>query len=96
MEDDLRIEHELHGSHGRYVVTIDGRASELTYARLGERMVINHTYVPPALRNRGIALALVTRAVEDARAQGQKIVPVCSYARAEITAHAEWHDVLAS
>ncbi|MFL6713012.1 MAG: GNAT family N-acetyltransferase [Sulfurifustis sp.] len=48
------------------------------------------------MRNRGIALALVTRAVEDARAQGLKIVPVCSYARAEITAHAEWHDVLAS
>lgn len=96
MEHNIPIEHEQHGAHGRYVAMIDGQTSEMTYARLGDRVVIHHTYVPPALRNRGIALALVTRAVEDARAHGRKIVPVCSYARAEIAARPEWHDVLAS
>lgn len=95
MNANLPIEHEQHGDRGRYVLTVDGQEAEMTYARLGDRMVIDHTYVPPSLRNRGLALALVTRAVEDARTQHLKIVPVCSYARAEIAAHAEWRDVLA-
>lgn len=39
-----------------------------------------HTFVPPALRGKGLAAILMKAVCEHARAQGLKIVPSCSYA----------------
>jgi predicted GNAT family acetyltransferase len=36
----------------------------------------------------------VTRAVEDARAAGKKIIPLCPFAAAQFRRHQEWADVL--
>ncbi len=54
-----------------------------------------HTEVPPQLRERGIASRLVQGALEQARAQGLKVVPRCSFVRRYIDAHPEFQDVLA-
>ena len=43
---------------------------------------------------RAPALRLVTRAVEDARAAGKKIIPLCPFANAQFRRHQEWADVL--
>lgn len=83
------------GSKGRYAVTVDGHEAELTYSRLGEsRIIIDHTGVPEALRGQHVGVALVQRAVEDARADGIKIVPLCPFAKAQIARRPEWQDVL--
>ena len=47
-----------------------------------------------ALRGRSVGQALVRRAVEDARAEGRSIVPLCPFAKARIARHPEWQDVL--
>jgi predicted GNAT family acetyltransferase len=36
----------------------------------------------------------VTRAVEDARAAGKLIIPLCPFAAAQFKRHPEWADVL--
>ena len=59
-------------------------------------MIINHTGVPSALAGRGVGLALLARAVEDARAEKFCIVPNCSFTRVMLQRHKEWQDVLAS
>ena len=41
-----------------------------------------------------MALKLIVRAVEDARAKGHKITPLCGYVAAEFRDHPEWADVL--
>ena len=41
----------------------------------------------------GIALALATRLVEDERAEGVKIIPLCPYVNAERRKHPDWNDV---
>jgi predicted GNAT family acetyltransferase len=46
------------------------------------------------MRGRKIGVALVERAVEDARAEGIKIVPLCPFAKAQIARHPEWQEVL--
>lgn len=89
------IEREENQSKGRYVVRLDGVEAELTYSRAGEStIIIDHTSVPDALRGRSVGQALVRRAVEDARAEGRTVVPLCPYAKAQIERHAEWQDVL--
>ena len=50
--------------------------------------------VPDALRGRSVGQALVKKAVEDARAEGKQILPLCPFAKAQIAKHAEWQDVL--
>lgn len=84
MSDHVEIKHERRASEGRYVLSVDGQESELTYILSQERMILMHTYVPPAQRGHNHGQALVRRAVEDAKAQGLEIVPVCWFARAEL------------
>jgi hypothetical protein len=81
---------------GRYVARVDGVSdvAELTFSKVNPHLVIaDHTDVPDALRGRGLGLALATRLVEDARAQGVKIIPLCPYVNAERHKHPEWADV---
>lgn len=96
MSDELPIELEDKGNKGRYVVRgPDGAEAEMTYTRVGDsRIIIDHTGVPDAFRGQGIGARLVTRAVEDARAAGKTILPLCPFAAAQFKRHPEWADVL--
>ena len=42
---------------------------------------INSTIVDPALRGQGVAAALLDAVVDEARANGMTVHPICSYAR---------------
>jgi uncharacterized protein len=94
-EGGFAVEREEGPSKGRYVVRLDGHEAEMTYSRAGERIIIiDHTAVPDALRGRGVGEALVRRGVEDARADGRAIIPLCPFAKAQIARRPEWQDVL--
>lgn len=81
---------------GRYVTVVDGHEAEMTFSKAGTgRLIIDHTGVPKELAGRGVGVALVKRAVKDARAAGVKIIPLCPFAKAQIEKHPEWQDVLA-
>ena len=87
--------HDIRRESGRYVIGFDaGAEAELVFHRSGARMIITHTEVPPELAGRGIAAVLVKAAVADARAEGLKIVPRCSYVAAQFRRHPEWSDLL--
>lgn len=93
---DAPIELEEDGSKGRYVLRgPDGAEAEMTFSKAGEsRIIIDHTGVPDAFRGQGAGLRLVTRAVEDARAAGKTIIPLCPFAASQFRRHPEWADVL--
>ncbi len=81
-------------SKGRYVYRVGDAVAEMTYSKAGEHLtIIDHTGVPDAFRGQGVGLRLVTRAVEDARAEGRKIIPLCPFANAQFRRHPEWADV---
>ena len=58
-------------------------------------VVINHTYVDPALRGRGLADELVRRAAEELRRTDRLARVTCSYARVWFREHPDYADVLA-
>lgn len=92
--DVSRIDAE---SGGRWVVVVDGHESEMTYSRASPTLItIDHTEVPVAQRSQGIGRLLVTRAVEDARREGFRIVPLCTFVGAQFRRHPDWHDVLSA
>jgi predicted GNAT family acetyltransferase len=97
MSDNLpTIDLEETGSKGRYLLHgPGGDVAEMTFTKVGERqIIIDHTGVPDAFRGQGVGLRLVTRAVEDARAAGKTIIPLCPFAAAQFRRHPEWKDVL--
>ncbi|MDB5539964.1 MAG: N-acetyltransferase [Devosia sp.] len=97
MTVEYPVAHEDAGDRGRYVVYLpDGSEAEMTYRRRDATTIIaDHTGVPPQYRGHGIAEQLVKAAMDNARATGNKIVPVCSYVVAQFRRHPEWADLRA-
>jgi len=96
MDNELPIELEDLGTKGRYVVRgPDGAEAEMTFTKVGDtRLIIDHTGVPDAFRGQGIGARLVKKAVEDARASGKTILPLCPFAAAQFRRNPDWADIL--
>jgi uncharacterized protein len=91
------LREERGSSGGRWSASVDGHQAELTYSRASPTLIIlDHTAVPDALRGRGVGQVLVRRAVDDARREGFKIIPLCPFAKGQFDRHAEWRDVLSN
>lgn len=58
-------------------------------------MVMTHTETPPALRERGIGERLVLGSLQQVRAQGLKVRPLCSFVRFVLSKHPEFQDLIA-
>ena len=68
----------------------------LTWVHGGQGVrVAEHTLVPPEIGGRGIAARLVEAMIADARANGFRINPECSYVAAAFQKHPEWADLRA-
>ena len=86
---------EDRASGGRWKIVVDGHEAEMTFSRASSTLIIiDHTAVPDPLRGRGVGPALVERAVQDARREGFRIIPLCPFAKAQFERHPGWRDVL--
>jgi predicted GNAT family acetyltransferase len=94
---DLEITREDSETKARYVGRIDGLAeeAELTLSKASPTLVIaDHTSVPEAMRGQGVGHQLLARLIDDARAAGQTILPLCPFVKAQARKHRdEWADV---
>ncbi|MGV8094652.1 MAG: GNAT family N-acetyltransferase [Mangrovibacterium sp.] len=79
----VRIEREDTGQKGRFVIYEDDEmAGEMTYVWAGNRkFIINHTRVDEKFGRRGLGKQLVMKAVEFAREDDIKILPLCPFAK---------------
>lgn len=91
----MEIQREEHGSKGAFFVSAQGkRLAEMTYSKAGDtRLIIDHTEVSDALKGKGAGKQLVTAAVNFARQQKIKILPLCPFARAVFEKTSEFADV---
>jgi uncharacterized protein len=90
------IEHEKSGHRGAFVWKHDGkRLAEMTYTVAGSRVIIDHTTVDDSLRGQGVGGKLVRAAVDWARAEHARLMPLCPYAKSVFDKTPEYADVLA-
>ena len=96
--EGLEITHMNNGNSGEYRASVPDseKIGRLTW-KLREPgvRVADHTLVPPAIGGRGIAAALVDALIADARKEGFRIVPQCSYVEAKFRRNPEWSDLRA-
>ena len=71
----------------RFELRADGGLAELSYRRVGNRLVLIHTEVPAELEGRGLGGALVAAAVDRAAREGMTLVPLCPFARGWLQRH---------
>jgi predicted GNAT family acetyltransferase len=74
-------------AEGRFEIWVDGALGELTYRKVGKRLVLIHTGVADELEGRGIGGQLVRFALEEAAAGGFTLVPRCPFARSWLERH---------
>jgi predicted GNAT family acetyltransferase len=82
-------------SLSRYELDVEGTIAFASYRRHGDVLSITHTEVPPSLRERGIGSRVVEAVMQEARAKGLKVRPLCGFARRVIAQHPEFQDLLA-
>lgn len=94
---EVAITRHEHGKQGEYHAHVVGsdHLGRLTWVERNGARVAEHTIVPPQIGGRGVAGKLVDALIADAREQGFKIKPVCSYVVAKFDEHPEWADVRA-
>lgn len=78
----------------RYELTIDGKIVFATYRREDGKDYIRHVEAPHSLRGSGAAGRLMQGIVDIVRADGRKIVPLCSYAAAWMRRHRDSLDLM--
>ncbi|OMQ13301.1 GNAT family N-acetyltransferase [[Flexibacter] sp. ATCC 35103] len=83
---------------GYFEAIEDGKeAGKMTYTWAGEsKFIIDHTEVSPDFNGKGVGKKLVMAAVEYARTNNVKIIPLCPFAKSVFDKVEEIRDVLFS
>lgn len=92
----LKIEKEDNGKKGRYVLKEDAKeVGEMTFTWAGsDKFIIDHTAVDPSSGGKGYGKKLVEAAVEYARENKLKIIPLCPFAKKVFQREEAFQDVL--
>jgi predicted GNAT family acetyltransferase len=91
---DLSVHHDR--ARSRYELLQDGRVVGVADYRLQDGVVVfHHTEIDVDRRGRGLAAVLVQGALDDVRASGRSVVPVCWYVERFIDSHSGYADLLA-
>ncbi len=91
----MKIQRIGNEREGAFIIPQEGGSkAEMTFAVVGNEMIINHTEVRKPLDGKGVGSDLVKAGVEYARKHNLKIRPVCSFARKVIVSTPEFSDIL--
>jgi predicted GNAT family acetyltransferase len=79
---------------GKYTIAVEGKTvGQADFADRGDQRVFYHTEIDPAYGGRGLATILGEEALNEARDEGKRIVPVCSMIGTVPRKHPEFDDI---
>ena len=82
-------------AEGRYDITVDGEPAGFTvFIDRGEQRIFPHTELDEKFSGRGLSGILVHDALEDTRAAGKRVVPVCPLVKRYVSKHPEVQDIV--
>ena len=93
----MQIEHKKVGAKGLfYIAGTKEPLAKMVYTMPSPgKMIIEHTEVNEELKGQNVGVQLVKTAVEFARANSLKIIPLCPFANSVFKRKPEFADVLA-
>jgi len=90
-EQKLKVNDALH----RLELEVEGSIAFIEYKLSGDTLFLIHTEVPPALKGKGAASAIVQKALQYAKDNNYKIIPICPFVQSYLKRHQEWNDIVA-
>lgn len=92
----MLIQQKQVGHKGKFYVEQGGEElAEMVYSMPSpDKMIIEHTEVSDELRGKNVGFQMVSSAVEYARANAIRIIPLCPFAKSVFDRKPELHDVL--
>jgi uncharacterized protein len=81
----------------RYEALVDGAvAGYVFYLQREGALVLIHTEVAEEFEGEGVGSRLIAGALDDIRARGLQVTPLCPFAAAYIERHEEYSDLVAA
>lgn len=79
----------------RYIIEVDGaRAGFLDYVVHGDTLVARHTEIDPAYAGQGLGSVLVEAVLDDIRATGKRVQPLCPFVAGYLSKHSAYDDLV--
>jgi uncharacterized protein len=92
-KEDISISNET--GRQRYEIAVGGELAGFVQYRVREGTLdLVHTEVLPRFEGRGLAGKLAQFALDDARRQGRKVAPSCSYIARYVERHPQLQDLV--
>src|SRR5450432_230477 len=90
-EKTLKVNDALH----HLELEVEGSIAFIEFKLSHGKLFLIHTEVPPELGGKGAGSAIVQKALQYAKNNNYKIVPICSFVRSYLKKHKEWNDIVA-
>src|SRR4051812_16305864 len=90
--EELKL--QANAASNRLELAVEGNIAFIEYKLSHETLFLIHTEVPPALEGKGIGSAIVEKALQYAKANGYKVVPICEFVQSYLKRHTEWNDIV--
>nr|WP_295826705.1 GNAT family N-acetyltransferase [uncultured Azospirillum sp.] len=90
LQDKVRNNEE----RSRYELTVADSTALVTYDMREGKIALTHTEVPGEMSGQGVGSALAKGALDDIRAKGLKVLPICTFIEAYIKRHPEYQDLV--
>jgi len=90
-EEKLKVNEAIH----HLELEIEGNIAFIDYKLAGQKLFLIHTEVPPALEDKGVGSAIVQKALQYAKDNDFKIVPICPFVQSYLKSHLEWLQIVA-
>lgn len=78
----------------RFEIEVNGHLALLEYMRAGKNITYTHTEVPRALEGMGIGSKLARHALEYARDEELKVIPICPFVTGYLRRHPEYQPLV--
>ena len=91
----MDFEVKLNSEQNRFVSYVDGYEAVVEYTLKDNVIDLYRTFTPPELRGKGVAGKLVKFALEYAKENNLKVIPICSYVKGYIERHNNYKELLA-
>ena len=91
---EITVEHDTR--HRRFEARVNGELAGFADYRFRDGVLaFTHTEIDPAFQGKGVAGTLIGAALDEVRADGGRVLPLCSYVADYISRHPEYTDLVA-
>lgn len=80
----------------RFEANIEGQLAVLAYRLFPRHLVLDHTEVPKPLEGQGLGTKLARAALDFARANHLRVVPLCPFVAGYLRRHPEYQNLLST